>query len=526
MSKAPKKAASKSKAAAVAGCTNPADGSPLQPVEPSSVEDVASVVQRARSVQLAWSRLSLDERGERLEALVSTMVTRRAEIIEVMVSESGRGETECLFEVVPVPSFVKGVIKSARKALKPERIRLSMLEHPGKKVVVEMIPRGVVGIIAPWNYPLGNFFKHLFPALMAGNAVVLKPSEHTPRSGAWLAKLCDEVLLNGLVGCVQGDGEVGRALIDAGIDAVAFTGSVPTGRAVSVMAAERLIPCSVELGGKDAAIVLADCDFDRTVAGIAQWSFHNAGQNCAAVERVYLEEGIADAFVERLGKFTNSLKVAPEAEFTDLGPLQNKAQLDLVEAHVADALEKGATLVCGGTRTGSGFGYRPTVLDHCTPEMKGVTDETFGPTVTIIRVGSAEEAISMANDSRYGLNGSIWTSDLKRGEELARKLEVGVALVNNHSVTGILPETPWTGVKDTGPGVASSRWAYHTYCRPRTLFIDSNKKPEPFWFPANADLHSFGEAVLEMSQSGLRSVGGVLKLFGRRVKAVRDAVAS
>lgn len=506
------------------GSVNPADLHALEPVKASTADDVKAAVSAARSAQITWGTLPLATRAQHIKALGQAILTKADSLAKIMSDETGRSTVECkASELTSLAPYIDVAIEVAKDVLKPSKVRLSALDFPGKKGVTESVPRGVIGIIAPWNYPLSNFWKSLYPALLSGNGVVLKPSENTPRTGAALAAICAEVLPKGLVGVVQGTGEIGQSLIDE-VDAIVFTGSVPSGRKVAARAAERLIPTSLELGGKDAALVLADCDLERTAIGVAQWAMHNCGQNCAAIERVYVEDAIADRFVETLTRVVSKLKVSSGND-GDLGPLQNQNQLELVERHVEQARTKGAKITTGGKREGIGFGYAPTVIDGCTDDMDVVRDETFGPVVAVIRVKDAEDGLARANASRYGLNGSVWTKNIARGEELVKRMAVGVGYVNNHGFAGILADVPWTGVKESGPGIAASAHSYGVFTRPRTVIVDSGKNPDPWWIPANAELGAFVDALIARGQGG--GIGVLLKLGGlvkKRANAIRELV--
>jgi acyl-CoA reductase-like NAD-dependent aldehyde dehydrogenase len=286
------------------------------------------------------------------------------------------------------------------------------------------------------------------------------------------------------------------------------------------MCGEKLIPLSAELGGNDAALVLADCDLDRTLAGVTHWALHNAGQNCGAIERLYVEDRVADTFVERLTRAWRRL-----GDMSDLGrtlcPLANEGQLQVVQRHVEDAVAQGARLLCGGAPLGDGLGYPPTLLDGCTRDMAVMQEETFGPVLAVARVRDADEGVQQANDSRYGLGGSIWTRDLARGRELAERLECGVVNVNNHAVTGAMVNVPWCGTKDTGTGVANSEHALSTFLRPRTLLVDKSRKPDLFWMPFDNTLRQLGERLAALQ---LGALGGALKLptlVSRRIKTIR-----
>src|SRR5579863_7995171 len=352
----------------------------------SSTEAIVRAVSASRTAQERWRLEPIEDRIAALQRAARQMLRRRSEAIDLAQREMGKLAAEGLFiETLGPRDNVGAWARVVRRATARRHASLNPLSFPRKSAYVDSVPRGVVGVIAPWNFPIAGLYRPIWPALMTGNGVVLKPSEYTPLSSAWFASCLAEELPDGLVQTVQGDGEVGAKLIDAGIDACVFTGSPRNGRAVRVRCAELGIPSSIEMGGKDAAIVLADCDLDRTVMGITHWTLANAGQSCGGIEIAYVEERIADRFIEHMKAAWTKLRTGPGDDDVDVSPLGTKHQLEVVEAHVADALAKGAKLVCGGKRT-TGLGYEPTLLDRCTSEMDVVREETFGPVLAVVRV--------------------------------------------------------------------------------------------------------------------------------------------
>jgi acyl-CoA reductase-like NAD-dependent aldehyde dehydrogenase len=504
----------------------PVDLRPLPPVPVSTEADVKRTLAAARAAQPAWGTLGLPERARLLKRAARRMLERRQEVLELLHDEAGKTPAEILMSEALGPlQYVSDWVRVARAYTRPRKLPINPVAFPGKRGVIEILPRGVVGIIAPWNYPLAVFFKPLFAALLTGNAVVIKPSEYAPRTAAWLVAALNEFLPTGVLGCVQGDRVVGRLLIRSGIDALTFTGSFQSGQEVVRLAAEQMIPCSCELGGKDAAIVLADCDLNRTIAGIMHWRFHNAGQACGAVERVFVESNVADAFVRRMGAAVSRLRVSSgDPQSSDVGPMVHPAQLAIVEDHVADALAQGARLVCGGHRTGKGLWFEPTVLDGCTAAMKVMTEPTFGPVLPICRVADAEEAVQRANACEYGLNASVWGGDLPRAEALARRLEAGTVFVNNHALTGAMAAAPWTGVKHSGYGIANSAFALGHYTRPRTILVDRSRVPDPFWFPVNASLEELGHRLADAQLGRVLSAWKLPLLIRSRQREVAALV--
>jgi len=484
----------------------------------SLADGARAAVERARAAQERWRLLPLQGRADALKIAAKDMLRRRAEIIALVHDEIGKVEAEGIFNEALGPlDTVSGWIKIVEKATARETVRLNPLSFPGKSAHIDLLPRGVVGVIAPWNYPVAGLYRATIPALLTGNALVIKPSEFSPRSSAWFAERLAAALPDGLVQVLQGDGGTGAALIDAGIDALVFTGSPQTGRKVRVQCAERGIPSSIEMGGKDAAIVLADCDLQRTVAGITHWALSNAGQACGAIEIAYVDEHIADAFVASLERAWTRLRVGK-----DVAPLANRRQFDVVVAQVDDARAKGATLVCGGAPADRPLGYLPTILDRCDARMQVVSDETFGPVLAIVRVPGAAEAVRRVNEGRYGLGASIWSQDVARAERLAERLEVGVVNVNNHAFSGAIPALPWSGTRETGFGVANSAHALPTFVRPRATLVDRASAPELFWMPYDDALVELGNILADAQLLRLERAWKLPLLIRKRLKAVRS----
>lgn len=501
-------------------CHSPVDGSELPTIEATCPSTVASLVDRARGASVSWGDTALARRVELIAEVERRLLGRADEIAALVRLEVGKPlEEACLAEVLPNADLVSYWCDAIEELLEPIRVEPDPLSYPGKHGRVSRAPRGVVALVTPWNYPVAIPLRTLVPALLAGNAVVWKPSEVTPRSGALVAALFEGLVPKDVLTVVQGGADVGRALVEAAVDSVVFTGSVATGRTIARSCAERFIPCSLELGGKDAAIVLADCDLERTANGLVWGAFTNAGQNCAAIERVYVERAIAEPLIERIVATTRTLGAS------DVGVLTTLAQAEKVREHLRDAIAKGAQVLVGGEPEGEANprAFPPTVLkiEGDAASAKAMTDETFGPLLPIQVVEDLDEAVRLTNASSYQLTTSVWTRNTSRGDAVAAQLRSGIVTVNNHAFTAALASTPWTGVGDTGTGVTNGPHCLTSLTRPRLVLVDTNgAKRELWWYPYTPALRTvaFAMAVVRGGGGLVARLAALPRLVGALVR--------
>src|SRR5579884_439096 len=436
---------------------NPATGKVITTVPLLGVEQVSAMAARAREAQPGWEALGFEGRGRILRRAQKWMVDNIERVIEVVMSEAGKTYEDAQIADYGYTVAALGFwAKEAPRYLEDEHV--PSWNNPvvaGKKLIIRYAPVGVVGVIGPWNYPIANSFGDCVPALAAGNSVILKPSEVTPLSSLLMEEMMRECgLPEAVFQVATGDGSTGAALI-ANVDCVMFTGSTKTGKAVMKAAADQLIPCYLELGGKDPMIVCADADLERAANAAAFYSMNNAGQVCISVERVYVEEPVYDEFVARVTDNVRRLRQGPPQQVgtVDVGAVTFPPQIEIVDEHVRDAVQKGAKVLVGGhPRQGAGRFYEPTVLVDVDHTMKCMTEETFGPTLPIMKVSDTEEAIRLANDTQYGLQASVWTKDVARGEQLARRVEAGVVCVNDAQINYTALNLPMGGWKASGLG--------------------------------------------------------------------------
>lgn len=458
---------------------SPVDLEPIGTIDCATREDVAAALERARKAQPAWASLSFRARARYVHRFIDCFLARQDEILDVIAKETGKARSEAISMEVVAPMMAAAYYaKRAEGFLKPRKRRISGILGLGKQLRIAYVPLGVVGIITPWNGPVVLVVNPVVQALMAGNAVLLKPSEVTPFSSQLVVDIFREAgLPEDVLQVLVGDGETGAALVDAGIDKVSFTGSVATGRKVAEACGRQLIPCTLELGGKDAMIVCSDADLDRAAGGALIGSCMNTGQYCCGTERVYVVDEHYEAFVSKVVERAKELRQGTDGEY-DVGAIFWDKQLEIVERHVDDAVAGGARVLVGGRRNPSlaGLYYEPTVIVDVDHEMDIMKHETFGPIVAIQRVADEAEAIRLANDSSYGLNGNVWTRDKEKGFEIAQQMETGGVCVNDMAVTYGVPEAPFGGRKSSGVGQVNGKKGLRGYTHELPVVIDRSSK--------------------------------------------------
>ncbi|WP_168210561.1 succinic semialdehyde dehydrogenase [Persicimonas caeni] len=489
-----KKKKNTKKAARTIECYNPATSKIIAEIPATAVEEIPAKVTAAKQAFQSWRRLSVEERCRHMLEARDHLLDHREEILDLLVAETGKAIIDAQAELLTVFETFRYYTSNAAEFLADQPLNLHLLKN--KRVKVQYPPIGLVVNISPWNFPIDLSLTPAIPALIAGNAVMIKPSEHTSLAVIRAIEVMNESgLPEGLLQVMPGFGDVGAALCDEA-DAITFTGSVATGRKVAKAAAENLVPCTLELGGKDPAIVLDDADIERAANGIVWGSFFNSGQVCMSVERVYVHEAVYDQFVERVVELTRDLRQGVPWDYTiDIGAMIDPDQKHIIEKHIKDAVDKGARILTGGKRrdTDEGDFFEPTVLVDVDHSMKIMKEETFGPVMPIMKVRSGFEAVQLANDSEFGLNSSVWTGDVRRGRDLARQIESGQVCINDVIASYLALEAPYGGVKHSGIGRRKSKNELHKFTQSKTVLEDIfNLKKEPFWFPYNAGV---GKAV-------------------------------
>jgi succinate-semialdehyde dehydrogenase/glutarate-semialdehyde dehydrogenase len=499
---------------------NPATGETSGHFEKTPGAALPQIVARARAAQTLWGRVPISERCGRLRELRDVIMSSRGALADAIVAESGKPRVEALFaDIFVAVDTAAYFAKNAERLLSPERVPHHSLAAKAKSGRLTYEPLGVIGIISSWNYPLAIPLSQIIPAVAAGNAVICKTSDFTPRCGALIEKLfADAGFPKDLVTVVQGGGEVGQALIEADPDKVLFTGSVATGRRVAEACAKRLIPTVLELGGKDAMLVLADANLDIAASAAVWGSYTNCGQVCLSVERLFVEKSVSDEFATRCVAKTKKLRLGPGNDpNTDVGPMIRPQHVQRMVDLIEDAVSRGAHVLCGGhprVDLGANF-FEPTVITNVDATMKLFQEETFGPILAMQTVANVKEAILRANDSPFALSASVWTRDAALGETIASRLRAGAVMINDAISYFAIAEAPHGGCGASGWGRTHGKAGLLEMVQ--TKYIDVDRLPsreKPWWYRYGADLERAADAFLQFE-------------FGRGIAArLRNACAA
>jgi acyl-CoA reductase-like NAD-dependent aldehyde dehydrogenase len=501
---------------------NPATGEVLREFDCAGESEVRAAVARALAAQTSWAAIGVRKRIAVLREFQHKLHENKLKVAEAIAREAAKPVAEALTtEVLVALDAARFLIDNAYRLLRDEHVPHGNLAAKLKTGLLMREPYGVVGIISPWNYPFSIPATEALPALVAGNAVVLKPSEFTPIVALELRSLLQAAgVPEDIFQVIVGDGATGAALVQSSIDKLIFTGSVATGKRIAAAAGERLLPVVLELGGKDPMLVLDDADADVASSAAVWGAFVNAGQACLSVERCYVHCNLYQEFLKLCAEKTKQLRVGPGLDpQTDVGPMIHDRQLRIVEAHVEDAVARGARLLTGGSRfseLGPNF-YRPTVLADLTHEMRIMREETFGPVLPVAAFDSDDKAVRLANDSEFGLAASVWTRDRARGEQMARRIQAGTVMVNDVISCFGISEAPHGGLKSSGIGRTHGRFGLEEMVRVK--YLDVDRMPgmkKVWWYGYGKNFGQQMEGFLDMQfarRAGAR-VRGALRAAG------------
>ena len=507
---------------------SPLDGARLGAVPTLVPHEVQAVVDDVASVQPFWAQLPLADRARYMRRAGQAIIDQLDELAELLSREQGKAINESyVMELVPTIDSLRWLADAGPGILEDERVPLPIFIKQ-KRARFTYEPLGVVGVIAPWNYPWSIPFGEVAIALLAGNGVVLKPASLTPLIGQRIQEVFERAgVPEGLVRTVHGGGAVGQALVESSAAKIFFTGSVEVGRRVGEECARRMKGSVLELGGKDPMIVCSDANLPNAVSGCLWGGFANAGQTCSGIERVYVHRDVSDPFLEGVVSETERLTVGDPLEWTtETGPMVSAEQADLVTELVDDALANGAKRLTGGPVKVKGIKGRfiaPTVLTGVNHEMRIMQEEIFGPVLPVMTVESEEEAIRLANDSKFGLGASVWTKDRGKGERMARQIQSGMVWVNDHSFSHGACQCSWGGVKDSGLGRSHSKFGFYECVNVKLISWEPGWTRDSWWQPYDQDVGDAFRASAQLlySRNGnrmktLREHGGALLRVGRR----------
>jgi succinate-semialdehyde dehydrogenase/glutarate-semialdehyde dehydrogenase len=519
--KSERKARSQKRSGSKAGLEsfNPATGELIGSVETLTPAKVQGIVDDVAEVQPFWAALTLGDRARYMRRACDVLLEDMDELAELLTNEQGKPRVESYtMELLPTVDSLKWIADNGPDILADEKQSMPVfLKSKSAKVTYE--PIGVVGVIAPWNYPWSIPFGEVAIALMAGNGVVLKPASLTPLIGERIRQTFEKAgLPEGLVRTVHGGGRIGDALVKSTAGKIFFTGSVEVGQKVGVECAKRMKGSVLELGGKDPAIICPDADLANAVSGTVWGGFANAGQTCSGIERVYVHEDVADAYLEGLVRETERLTVGDPRDWNvEIGPMVSDDQAKIVNELVDDAIENGATKLTGGPTKVEGMKgsfIAPVVLTGVTHEMRIMKEEIFGPVLPVVTVDSEEQAIELANDSQFGLGASVWTKDRAKGERMAHQIQSGMVWINDHSFSHGACVCAWGGVKESGLGRSHSKFGFYECVNIKQLAWEPGWARDMWWQPYDRKL---GDAIRYSAQL-------LYSRNGNRLQALREGI--